>query len=98
MRTSGQGLSPEEEEIVKVMAEHWQQVWNDTPVQTITRLEEAANHIITVTASLQGLYLVIFAFSNLRTQLSSISWVLPVWLLWFVFLLPLACWLISLLY
>jgi hypothetical protein len=93
---SGQGLSPEEEELEKGMSEHWRKVWNETPVQTITRLEEAAKQVITLTVALQGLYLTIFAFSNLRTQLSAIPSVLPSWLLWIILLLPLACWLISL--
>jgi hypothetical protein len=93
---TGQGLDPEEEAILKGMAEHWQQVWNDTPIQTITRLEEAAKQVIAVTAALQGLYLAIFVFSNLRLQLAGIQWVLPTWLLWTVFLLPLVCWLVSL--
>ncbi|MBA2392637.1 MAG: hypothetical protein H0V70_07805 [Ktedonobacteraceae bacterium] len=92
----GQGLDPEEEAIVQGMADYWQKVWNETPLQTITRLEDAAKQVIAVTAALQGLYLAIFVFSNLRVQLAGIQWVLPTWMLWIVFLLPLACWVISL--
>src|SRR5438270_13460892 len=93
MTVPGQGLDPEEERLLEHMAEHWRKVWNETPVQAITRLEDAAKQIITITAGLQGLYVALFAFSNLRMQISATQWVLQGWLLWLVLLLPLACWL-----
>lgn len=97
-RVSGQQFDSDEEKLLEDMAEHWRKVWNETPVQAIARLEDAAKQMITITAGLQGLYVALFAFSNLRMQISATQWVLPGWLLWLVFLLPLACWLVSLIY
>jgi hypothetical protein len=92
----GQQFDSDEQKLLEKMAEHWQEVWNETPVQAITRLDDAAKQMIALTAALQGLYLAIFAFSNLRAQLSAAPGFFPIWLLWLFFLLPLACWLVSL--
>lgn len=95
---SGQGLDPEEEELLKSTAEHWRKVWNETPVQAIPRLEDAAKQLIVITTGLQGLYVAIFVFSNLRTQIEASHWAVPGALLLLLFFAPLLCWLASLFY
>ena len=94
----GQGLDPQEEELLKSTATYWRQVWNETPVQTITRLEDVAKQLIAITTGLQGLYVAIFVFSNLRTQVEAAHWIVPGWLLLLLFFVPLLCWLASLFY
>lgn len=93
---SGQPLGPEEERLLQQMEHHWQQVWNEAPTQAITRIEEAAKHLITITASLQVLYPALFVFSTLRTQVAGIQGGLPGWLVLLPFFLPPGCWLVSL--
>lgn len=90
----GHGLDPEEDDLLKEMAAHWRQVWNEAPVQAIPHIEDAAN----ITTALQALYVAIFAFSNLRTQFASTHWFVPDWLLLLFFFTPLVCWLVSLAY
>jgi len=94
----GHGLDPEEEQLLQQTAEHWRQVWNETPVQAIARIEDAAKQLIAVTSALQVLYAAIFAFSSIRTQVTSVQWWLPGWLLLLLFCMPLVCWLVSLPY
>ena len=94
----GQQFNPDEEKILQDTAEHWRRVWNETPVQTIARIEDAAKQLIAVTAALQVLYAAIFAFSSIRTQVTSVQWWLPGWLLLLLFCTPLVCWLVSLVY
>jgi len=94
----GHGLDPEEEQLLQQTAEHWRQVWNETPVQVIARIEDAAKQLIAVTSALQVLYAAIFAFSSIRTQVTSVQWWLPGWLLLLLFCTPLVCWLVSLAY
>ncbi|HEY4036282.1 MAG TPA: hypothetical protein VGL94_20170 [Ktedonobacteraceae bacterium] len=65
---SGQQFDPDEEKLLQETAEHWRKVWNETPVQALTRVEDAAKQMIVVTTGLQGLYVAIFVFSNIRTQ------------------------------
>src|SRR5437667_12305033 len=65
----GQQFDPDEQKILKEMTEHWRKVWNEAPVQALTRVEDAAKQMIVVTTGLQGLYVDIFAFSNIRAQL-----------------------------
>ena len=96
--TPGHGLDREEEDLLKEMATHWRKVWNETPVQAIPHIEDAAKQIITITTALQALYVAIFAFSNLRTQITTVHWIVPNWVLLLFFFTPLVCWLVSLAY
>jgi hypothetical protein len=92
----GQPFDSEEEKLLQEMTEHWRKVWNETPVQTIARVEDAAKQIIVVTTGLQGLYLAIFAFSTIRNQVMVTpgGWLGMLILLFFF--TPLVCWLVSL--
>jgi hypothetical protein len=94
----GHGLDHEEERILQETAEHWRKVWNETPVQAITHIEDAAKQLIAITSAVQVLYAAIITFSSIRIQVSSVQWVLPGWLLLVLFCTPLVCWLISLAY
>jgi hypothetical protein len=98
MTPQGQQLDPDEKKLLGDTAEHWRKVWNEAPVQALTRVEDAAKQMIVVTAGLQGLYVAIFAFSTIRAQVMAISgWGLVVVVLIFLFV-PVVCWLVSLLY
>jgi hypothetical protein len=94
----GQQFNSDEEKILGEMTEHWRKVWNEAPVQALTRVEDAAKQMIVVTAGLQGFYVAIFVFSNIRAQvmttLGGISGVLTLLL----FFTPVVCWLMSLFY
>lgn len=94
----GHGLDPEEERLLQQTAEHWRGVWNETPIQAIARIEDAAKQLIAITSALQVLYAGILTFSSIRMQVSNVQWVLPGWLLLLLFYTPLVCWLISLAY
>jgi hypothetical protein len=89
----GQQFDPDEEKLLEGMAEHWRKVWNEAPVQALTRVEDAAKQMIAVTTGLQGLYIAIFAFSNIRTQVMATPGGVLVLLLFFT---PVVCWLVSL--
>jgi len=92
----GQQFDPDEEKLLEGMAEHWRKVWNEAPVQALTRVEDAAKQMIVVTTGLQGLYLAIFAFSNIRGQvMAAPGGVLGVLVL-LLFFTPVVCWLMSL--
>jgi hypothetical protein len=94
----GQQFDPDEEEILQAMTEHWRKVWNEAPVQALTRVEDAAKQMIVVTTGLQGLYVAIFAFSNIRAQvMAAPGGMLGVFIL-LLFFTPVVCWLISLFY
>src|SRR5260370_19368841 len=95
---SGQQLDPEEEKLLEQTADHWRQIWNDAPAQAITRIEEAAKQIITITATLQGFYVAAFVFGNLRTQIATLHSSVPNWLFLLLFFLSPVCWLVSLIY
>jgi hypothetical protein len=68
----GQQFDPDEEKLLKDMAEHWRKVWNETPVQAIARVEDAAKQMIVITTGLQGLYVAIFAFGSIRAQVMEV--------------------------
>jgi hypothetical protein len=92
----GQQFEPEEEKLLEGMAEHWRKVWNEAPVLTLPHIEDAAKQVIVVTTGLQGLYVAIFIFSNIRSQvMMSPGGVLGVLIL-LLFFTPLVCWLVSL--
>ncbi len=93
---SGHSLEPEEEQLLQQMEQHWQQVWNDAPVQSIARLEEAARQMITITAGLQILYPALFVLSTLRSQVVALQGPVPGWVALLPFFLPPICWLVSL--
>src|SRR5918911_55382 len=62
---------------------------NEAPVQAITRIEDAAKQLVTLTGLLQGLYFAVFAFSGLHDRITNR------WLLLFA-TLPVGLWLVSL--
>ena len=95
---SGQLFDPDEEKLLQEAAEHWRKVWNETPVQALMRIEDAAKQIIVVTTGLQGLYVAIFAFSNIRAQVKATLGSMSGGLILLLFFMPLVCWLISLFY
>ncbi len=92
----GQQFDADEEKLLQETAEHWRRVWNEAPVQALTHVEDAAKQLIVVTTGLQGLYVAIFAFSNIRAQvMTTPGGVLGVLVL-LLFFTPLVCWLVSL--
>src|SRR5256884_2803675 len=94
----GQQFDPDEEKLLQGMTEHWRKVWNEAPVQALTRIEDAAKQMIVVTTGLQGLYVAIFVFSTIRAQvMAAPGGVFGVLVLVF-FSTPVVCWLMSLLY
>jgi hypothetical protein len=94
----GQQAGPNEEKILQETAEHWRKVWNEAPVEAIARAEEAARQLIAMTTGLQGLYIAILAFSNIRAQADTTLGGVLGWLLLLLFFTPPACWLVSLFY
>jgi len=94
---SGQQFDPDEEKLLQETAEHWRKVWNEMPVQALTRVEDAAKQMIVVTTGLQGLYVAIFVFSNIRTQVMATLGNVLGWFTLLLFFTPLTCWLMSLL-
>jgi len=92
----GQQFDSDEEKLLQEMAEHWRKVWNEAPVQVLTRVEDAAKQLIVVTAGLQSLYASIVAFSNIRTQVMGTLGDMPRVLILLLFFTPLVCWLMSL--
>jgi len=95
---SGQQFDPDEEKLLQETAEHWRKVWNEAPVQALTRVEDAAKQMIVVTTGLQGLYVAIFAFSNIRAQVMAALGSVSGGLILLLFFTPLVCWLVSLFY
>src|SRR5436309_5859401 len=91
----GQQFDPDEEKLLQGMTEHWRTVWNEAPVQALTRVEDAARQMIVVTTGLQGLYIAIFVFSNIRAQVMAVPGGMLILLLFFT---PVVCWLVSLWY
>src|ERR1700752_3723651 len=94
----GQQFDPDEEKILEGMTEHWRKVWNEAPVQALTRVEDAAKQMIVVTTGLQGLYVAIFAFSNIRAEVRAAPGGVLGVLTLLLFCTPVVCWLISLFY
>src|SRR5437667_4424967 len=94
----GQQFDPDEQKILKEMTEHWRKVWNEAPVQALTRVEDAAKQMIVITTSLQGLYVAIFVFSTIRSQVMAVSGGVLGILILLLFFTPVVCWLVSLLY
>lgn len=94
---SGQQFDPDEDKLLQETAESWRKVWNEMPVQALTRIEDAAKQMIVVTTGLQGLYVAIFAFSNIRTQVMATLGMVPGLFILLLFFTPLVCWLMSLL-
>jgi hypothetical protein len=90
-----QKATPEQENRDKATAEYWRKVGDEEPVKAVTRVEEAAKQLIALTGALQGLYLAVYAFSDLRKQIISLSTPVLGFLLWLVFFIPVVLWLIS---
>src|SRR5919199_1399809 len=86
---AGRPPGPELEEVVKGATEHWRKVANEAPVQAITRIEDAAKQLVTLTGLLQGLYFAVFAFSGLHDRITNR-------LLLLFATLPVGLWLVSL--
>jgi hypothetical protein len=78
------------------MTEHWRKVWNEAPVQALMRVEDAARQMIVVTTGLQGLFVAIFAFSTIHTQVTTAPGGVLGVLILFWFCTPAVCWLVSL--
>jgi hypothetical protein len=81
-------LSPKQQEIEEEWAKHWRKVSQELPLQSMGRIEDAARQIIGLTGTLQGLFLAVFAFSDLRTRVER-PWNL-------LFLIPVGLWIASL--
>lgn len=92
----GRQFDPEEEKIFEGMTEHWRKVWNEAPMQALARVEDAAKQMIVVTTGLQGLYVAIFVFSNIRAQVMAVPGGVLGVLILLLFLTPVVCWLVSL--
>jgi len=56
----------EQAQITAALKEHWRKVGYEFSVKSIERLEGAAKQLIALNGTLQGLYLAVFAFSDLR--------------------------------
>lgn len=96
--TQGQPFDPDEEKLLEDTAKYWQQVWNEAPIQALTRIEDAAKQMIVITTGLQGLYVAIFVFSSIRVQARATLGDIAGSFILLLFFLPLACWLMSLFY
>lgn len=94
----GQQFDPDEQKILEEMTEHWRTVWNEAPVQALTRVEDAAKQMIVVTTSLQGLFVALFVFSTIRAQIIAMFGSVLGVLTLLLFCTPVACWLLSLFY
>jgi hypothetical protein len=95
----GRPLTPEEEKLLSEKADYWNRVWNEATIQGIDKAEESAKQLIGLTGALQALYVGIYAFSDVRNQLSELSVSSSVkFILFLLYLLPLLIWLISLFY
>src|SRR6266702_5738549 len=94
-----QGHQPdnEQEQMAQNTIEYWRKVSDEAPVQALIRAEDAAKQLIGLTGALQGLYLAVFAFSDLRKQIGELHVPALGLLIWMVFLLPIVLWLFSLL-
>src|SRR2546425_926171 len=73
----GQAPTPEQEQMIQDIADHWRRVNNEAPMQAITRTEEAAKQLIGLNAALQGIFFAVFAFSDLRNQIGAMHLPLP---------------------
>lgn len=94
----GQQFNPDEEKILQEMTQYWRNVWNEAPVQSLIRVEDAAKQVIAITTGLQGLYVALFVFSTIRAQVMIVAdGGLSVFIL-LLFCTPMMCWLISLFY
>jgi hypothetical protein len=92
----GQSPTPDQELIIQQAADYWRSVGNESPVQGIARVEDAAKQLIGLTTALQGLYFAVFAFSDLRTQVSALTLPVPGSLILLAFFVPIVFWLVSL--
>lgn len=96
MELSGQQPTQDQIQVIQERASYWRKVGNEARVQSITRLEDAARQLVGLTATLQGLYLALFALSDLRKQLAALATSLTgAWFL-LAFFLPILFWFISL--
>lgn len=93
---SGQIPDDEQTHMIQKTAEYWRGVGNEIQVQAVTRAEEAAKQLIGLTATLQGLYFAIFAFSDFRKQVGAIVGPVPGNLILLLFFVPILLWLVSL--
>lgn len=94
----GQVPTPEQEKMLQNRANYWRKIGTESAAQTILRIEEAAKQLIGLNAVLQSIYFAIFAFSDLRKQISVIHISVPGSIILLFFFLPIFFWLISLYY
>ncbi len=93
----GHPPSKEQEQMGQETAAYWRGVINAASVQALARIEEAAKQLIGLTSILQGLFFAIYAFSDVRKQITGIHVLEFVLLIWLIFFLPIILWFISLL-
>lgn len=87
----GQQFNSDEEKILQEMTEHWRDVWNEAPIQALTRIEDAAKQMIVVTTGLQGLYVALFVFSTIRAQVMAAPGGILDVLILLMFCMPIVC-------
>src|ERR1700674_5365863 len=96
MPLSGQPPTPDQLQLIKDKASYWHKLGNEAKVESIARLEDAAKQLVALTTGLQGLYIAIFAISDLRKQVAALLPSVGGALLLLGFFLPILLWLISL--
>lgn len=96
MPLSGQPPTPDQAQWIKDKAAYWRTIGNEARVTSIARLEDAAKQLVGLTTGLQGLYLAVFAISDLRKQLTALLPTVGGTLLLLAFFLPILLWLLSL--
>ena len=65
----------------ETLLEHWAKARIDTPLQIVSRFDEAAKQLIAIGGTLQGLFIAVFAFSSLQPRIDSKSIIVIVILL-----------------
>jgi hypothetical protein len=96
MPLSGQPPTSDHLQLIKDKATYWRQVGTEARVASITRLEDAAKQLVGLTSGLQGLYIAVFAISDLRKQLAALLPSVGGAFLLLGFFLPILLWLMSL--
>ncbi len=98
MTTHLQGYKPDDEqqEMIKKTAEHWRKISTEAPVQSLTRVEDAAKQLVGLTGVLQGLYFAVFVFSDFKEVISGLFDPVIEGLALIASLSPVLLWLISL--
>ncbi len=82
----GRGPTEQRQQGLETTIGQWRKVRDEAPVEALKRLEDAAKQLVALTATLQALYLAVFAFSDIRKRV-------PVWWGLLLYLVPIALWL-----